>query len=265
MALKSLRLSAVGMLALCWCATPAAADDAVATRFEVFGFAGVHVLTMRSRTDESSGNYSISLEYSTKGLAKLFVDLTTLADVNGRTVDGVAQPAWYQSDSVRNGVARHNRIDYRPDGIVNAAASPAPPDPIAPDRARGTIDNLTAYFRLEHQLASTGSCKLTEHVFDGRHAYDLVFSDEGRQALTPGGGQTFSGPAIGCRMTRRNWPGVVDPEGDEGAQGGTIWYARLVPGDLLVPVRTRMDTQLGVVEGYLAELHGRGVNLDLLH
>jgi hypothetical protein len=265
MALRSLRLTALAMLALCWCAAPASADDAVSSRFEVFGFAGIHVLTMRSRTDESNGNYAVSLEYSTKGLAKLFVDLTTLADVNGHAVDGVARPTWYQSDSVRNGVARHNRIDYRPDGVVNAAATPAPLDPIAPDRTRGTVDNLTAYFRLEHQLAATGSCKLTAHVFDGRHAYDLVFSDEGQQTLAPSGGQMFSGQAIACRMTRRNWPGVVDPEQDEGAQGGTIWYARLVPGDLLVPVRTHMDTQLGVVQGYLAELHGRGVDIDLMH
>jgi hypothetical protein len=37
-----------------------------------------------------------------------------------------------------------------------------------------------------------------------------------------------------------------------------------VPGDLLVPVRMQMDTQLGVVDGFLAELHGRGVNLTLM-
>jgi hypothetical protein len=258
-------VTAFGMLAACWHAAPAAAEEPIATRFEVFGFAGVHVLTMRSRTDDSSGGYTISLEYATEGLAKLFVNLTTLAQVSGRFVDGVAQPLSFRNDSVRNGVARNTRIDYQPDGVVAAAASPAPADPIAPDRMRGSIDNLTAYFRLEHHLAATGSCNLTAHVFDGRHAYDLVFADAGRQMLSPEGGQTYSGEAIACRMTRRLWPGVVDPEQDEGAQGGTIWYARLVPGDLLVPVRTRMDTQLGVVEGYLAELHGRGVDLDLLH
>ena len=31
-----------------------------------------------------------------------------------------------------------------------------------------------------------------------------------------------------------------------------------------VPVRMQMDTQLGVVDGYLAELHGEGVNLMLM-
>jgi len=129
---------------------------------------------------------------------------------------------------------------------------------------RDTVDNLTAYLRLERQLARTGSCALTARVFDGRHAYDLVFADAGRTVLSPAGGQKFSGNAIACRMTRRYPDGIVDSEKDEGAREGTIWYARLVPGDLLIPVRMEMDTQLGVVEGYLAELHGEGVDLTLM-
>jgi hypothetical protein len=263
---RLLQPTAAGLLALWGCVSPAAAADGgpVTTRIEVFGFAGVHVLTMRGRTDEGRGGYAVSISYATEGIAKWFVDLTTRAEVAGRIVDGTPQPLWYRSDTVRNGAPRHNRVDYRPNGGIKAVATPAAPDPIAPARTNGTIDNLTAYFRLERQLATTGSCNMTAHVFDGRHAYDLVFSDVGRQTLTPLGGQNFSGPTIVCHMVRHLWPGVEDAEQDEGAQQGTIWYARLVSGDLMVPVRTRMDTQLGVVEGYLAKLHGRGVSLDLL-
>ena len=32
----------------------------------------------------------------------------------------------------------------------------------------------------------------------------------------------------------------------------------------MVPVRMEYDTAFGVVKGYLAELHGRGVNLHLM-
>ena len=255
------------LLVLCGCAPSAAAADGgpVTTRIEVFGFAGVHVLTMRSRTDEDRDGYAVSISYATEGIAKWFVDLTTQAEVSGRIVDGRPQPLWYRNNTVRNGTRRRNRVEYRPNGVVKAVATPAPPDPIAAARTNGTIDNLTAYFRLQHQLAQTGSCNMTAHVFDGRHAYDLIFSDAGRQTLKPAVGQDFSGPTIVCHMVRHPWPGLDDPEQDEGAQEGTIWYARLIPGDLLVPVRTRMDTQLGIVEGYLAKLHGRGVYLDLLH
>lgn len=242
---------------------PAKADD-ISTRFEVFGFAGIKVLTMHSRTDEDSDRYAVSVDYATKGIASVFVDLRTRAQVAGRLTAASAAPLSFRNDSVRNGVERHNRVTYGPDGSVDGTSVPALSDPVRPATQRGTVDNLTAYFRLERQLGMTGKCALSERVFDGRHGYDLAFSDAGRVALTPAGGQQFSGTAVACHMTRRNWPGFPDPEKNEGARSGTIWYSRLLPGDLMVPIRMQMDTQLGVVEGYLAELHGRGVNLKLM-
>ena len=56
--------------------------------------------------------------------------------------------------------------------------------------------------------------------------------------------------------------GYPNGENDMPRQG-TIWYARLVPGDLLLPVRLKMATGIGTVDGYLAELHGRGKDLRL--
>jgi uncharacterized protein DUF3108 len=241
-------------------ALPAATDDPIATRFEVFGFAGMRVLTLHSKTEETADRYAVSVEFATKGMASVFVDLTTRAQVRGRITANSVQPEMFRNDSRRNGAERHNRVDYRPDGLVDGTSTPPPPDPIPPATVRGSVDNLTAYFRLERQVAHTGSCALTVRVFDGRHGYDLVFSDAGRTTLSPAGGQNFAGETIACRMARREWPGIADTEKDEGARSGTIWYAKLVPGDLLVPVRMQMDTHLGVVDGFLAELHGRGVN-----
>jgi hypothetical protein len=56
------------------------------------------------------------------------------------------------------------------------------------------------------------------------------------------------------------------PEGEqgEGARQGTFWYAPLLPGDVVVPVRMQLETQIGTVDAYLAELHGRGVDLQLM-
>lgn len=251
----------------CWlsaAAAPAMAGDPITTRLEVFGFAGVHVLELRGHTEENDDRYSVSTQFATEGLAKLFVDLTTQAATAGHIIDGVPRPDQFRNDSRRNGIERHTQLEYRRDGSVVAAVQPTPSDPVPPPRTRDTVDNLTAYFRLEHQLAHTGSCALSVRVFDGRHAYDLTFSDAGPQMLAPASGQNFTGPVIACHMERHVWPGVVDPEADEGARSGTIWYGRLIPGDLLIPVRTRMDTQLGVVEGYLAELHAGNVNLTLM-
>jgi|SRR5579864_7305385 len=253
-----------GLLALAAFSTPGLADQRIATRFEVFGFAGMSVLTLRNKTEENGERYAVTIDYATKGMASVFVNLTTHAEARGRLTAGSAQPEWFRNDSRRNGTERHSRVDYRPDGAVDAAATPPAPVPLPVAATNGTVDNLTAYLRLERQLARTGSCASTARVFDGRHAYDLVFEDAGREKLSPAGGQKFSGDAIACSMTRRYPPGISDTEKDEGAQHGTIWYARLLPGDLMVPVRMEMDTQLGMVEGYLAELHGPGVDLMLM-
>lgn len=263
--LRALSLALAGLVLCTRAAAPAGtASGVIATRFEVFGFAGMRVLSLESRTEEMAGHYAISVHYATHGLASLFIDLTTQAEVYGDLVPGSAKPERFREDTRRNGAERHDKVVFRPDGIVVADASPPPPDPPAPAQTRGTVDNLTAYFRLERQLAATGRCALSERVFDGRHRYDLVFTDAGRQKLVPEGGQNFAGETIACHMTRHNRDTYQSAEAQEGARSGTIWYARLVPGDLMVPVRMRLDTQLGTVEGYLAALHGRGVNDKLM-
>jgi hypothetical protein len=263
-ALPPLRGALIGLLVLAASSTSGGAEQRVATRFEVFGFARIGILTLRNQLEEKGERYTITTDYATKGIASVFVNLTTHAEAHGRLTTGSAQPEWFKNDSQRNGTERHSRLDYKPDGAVDTAATPPPQTPVPATIIRGTVDNLTAYHRLERQLARTGSCALTAHVFDGRHAYDLVFRDNGREKLSPSGGQDFSGEAIVCHMTRHYPPGIADAEKDEGAKEGTIWYARLLPGDFLVPVRMEMDTQLGVVEGYLAELHGEGVDLKLM-
>jgi hypothetical protein len=140
---------------------------------------------------------------------------------------------------------------------------PVVADAAAPATARGTVDNLTAYFRLERQLAAKGTCALMVPVFDGRSRYDLIFSDGGKQVISPEGGQKLEGNTIACKMARRIHSAPESEQG-EGARQGTFWYAPLLPGDVVVPVRMQIETQIGTVDAYLAELHGRGVDLQLM-
>jgi hypothetical protein len=264
---KSLSLAAIALVLFgAGLAQSSAAEaDIINTHFVVFGFAGVEVLSMDSRTEEGGGKYAISVDYATKGVAKMFVSLTSRAHVRGRIADGTAQPGWFDRETRRNGVNRVEQVVYRPDGTVEGSSTPPPPTPPKPADERGTVDNLSAYFRLQLQLARTGHCAMTARVFDGRHRYDLVFTDAGHQKLSPDGGQNFTGEAIGCHMKRRLLDnGIPAAEQDEGAHSGTIWYANLVAGDVMVPVRMKLETQLGEVHGYLAELHGKGLNLAMM-
>jgi hypothetical protein len=242
---------------------PASAGDRLSVRVELYGPLGIHVLTLRSTLDRTEERYSATVDFATTGLAGILFEQKTHAVATGRLGRATAYPDTFHNDTVRNGINRRSRVDFLPDGAVNGSSTPPPSTVVPPALTRGTVDNVTAYLRLQRQLAETGKCALTVAVFDGRLRYDLVFADAGRQELSREGGQNFTGSAIACRMTRHNR--FVDAsEQDEGAGQGMFWYASLIPGEVPVPVRMRLQTQLGTVDGYLAELHGPGVDLRLL-
>jgi hypothetical protein len=137
----------------------------------------------------------------------------------------------------------------------------------AADQLRGTVDQLTAFFILERQLARSGSCALVVPVFDGRNRYNIRFTDAGSEMLSPEGRQHFAGQTHVCNVTREDMPEFAgNSSATEGTyRTGKIWYAHLSGGgSQMVPVRMEFDTEFGRVEGYLAELRGRGVDLQFM-
>jgi hypothetical protein len=253
-----------GIFMLAAAIRPAAAEDLVEMSFEGFGPAGIHLITTHTVIEETSAWYKIQGDFSTAGLGALFANVANRSETEGREAGNTPQPVSFDSETARNGVVQHLSVEYRPDGTPSGTATPPPKEPVTPIDARqlpGTVDNLTAYLLLERQLARGGSCALKVPVFDGRHRYDLQFSDAGRHVLSPAGGQNFSGPAQACNMVRNEIGGFyVDKTHEEGAQSGTIWYASLLPGDLAVPVRMKMETEIGDVTIFLSQLRGRGVD-----
>ena len=148
--------------------------------------------------------------------------------------------------------------------MTNASAPPSAGRPllVAAEQTRGTIDQLTAYFLLERQLALRGACALVVPVFDGSGFYNLRFTDLKREMLSADGNQNFAGPSQVCEVVREDI--VVNPDRNEDTyKHGRIWYAQVVAGDRMMPVRMEFDTAFGAVRGYLAELRGRGANLQL--
>jgi hypothetical protein len=249
--------------------TPAAAEDVVEMSFEGFGPAGLHVVTTHTVIEEAPAWYWIQGDFATAGIGALFASVENRSVTQGRQTDDIPRPVTFSSETARNGVVQHLSVEYRADGTPSGSASPPPKEPLTPVAASqlsGTVDNLTAYLLLERQIARGGGCALKVPVFDGRHRYDLAFSDAGRPLLTPSDGQKFSGPTQACRMVRDELGGFfVDKKHEEGAHSGTIWYAaQLLPGDLAVPVRLKMETEIGDVAIYLSQLKGRGVDLRLM-
>jgi hypothetical protein len=246
--------------------------ERIASRVEIYGPAGLHVVTNKTDVEASGDHYSIKADLATQGFAGLFVNIKSHAEVHGKLAGDAVHPESFRSDTVRNGAERHNNVAYAEDGAVTGSSTPAPGEPLKPVTAaqmRGTVDNLTAYFLLERQLAKSGKCALDVPVFDGLERYNLHFTDARREKLSPSGGQRFAGETIVCHMKREEIGGFPkNPKDSEGAREGKIWYARLVPGDVLQAIRMEMETDSGQVSGYLAELHaktqGKGVDLALM-
>src|SRR5437588_640804 len=245
---------------------PAAETDRVFARFEIFGFAGFHLLTNRTTIQQIGDRYAIAMDLDTRGLASVFVDLTSHSEVQGELARNAAHPEAYRADVRRNGAERHYAVDYRRDGTVSNASAPAEagrPFLIASEQIRGTVDQLTAYFVLERQLARGGNCNVVVPVFDGSGFYNLRFTDLKQELLSADSYQTFAGPSRVCEVVREDI--AIEPDRAEDTyKHGRIWYAQVVAGDRIMPVRMEYDTAFGAVKGYLAEVRGRGAKLDLV-
>jgi Protein of unknown function (DUF3108) len=244
---------------------PAAEPERVETRFEIFGFAGLHVLTNRTTVQEHGDRYAIATDLDTRGLASVFVDLTSHSEVHGKLAREALLPEAYRADIRRNGDHHHYGIDYRGDGsVTNVSTPPSTERPffVAAEQVRGTVDQLTAYFLEERQLAQHGTCRIVVPVFDASGLYNLRFTDVKRENLSADRYQNFAGLTQVCEVVREEILANRNTSEDT-YRRGRIWYARLVGGDRAVPVRMEFDTKFGVVTGYLAELRGHGVDLHL--
>lgn len=107
-------------------ATTAAGSNRLEARFEVFGLAGLHVLTNRTTVEQSGDRYAIATDLDTRGLASVFVDLASHSQVSGRLGREVPHPERYRADVRRNGAERYYAVDFRSDGtVVDASTTPS--------------------------------------------------------------------------------------------------------------------------------------------
>jgi hypothetical protein len=244
-------------------ATPANASDRVDLRFEVFGFAGLHILTTQTSAEVTPTGYAIAVNLDTRGIASAFVELHSHSEVFGTLLKQNPQPEAYQSEISRNGTDRDYRLKYLADGnVINTLARPAAQMVnIDPAQLRGTVDQLTAYFLVERQLARTGTCGAVIPVYDGAELYRLRFSDVKDVTLTADSHQNFAGKTRLCEIVRDMI--VANPDRKDGTYDrGRMWYARLLADDRMLPVRMEYDTVFGQVEGYLVDLNTQGGHLN---
>lgn len=143
-------------------AAPAAAEHATFA----FSVAGIKVGTLTMASEQNGGRYEATSRIDTAGLAGMFdffFDGTATGEVRG----GRVQPSQYTATSKSPRALRRTSIGW--EAGVPVRVSVEPPRKSAPEPAKqgGTLDPVSAGFRLFSTAPADAICDVTVDVFDG--------------------------------------------------------------------------------------------------
>ena len=223
---------------------PAVAD----ARLDYQAYAhGLPVLRMRVALALWPGGYQVQLRYRTVGLVGFFYRGGQEDQVAGVWHDGRPAPRLYRADGVWHGTPHRLTMAYddgRPELRTVLPPIRAQREPVPAAAQRGTVDTLSALVDLLRQIASTGGCTDRVRTFDGRRLSVIAARDAGTTVLPRRSGAVFAGPALRCDFTGRMLAGFLygQQQHDSRPLHGSAWFAPLVPGGPLWPVRLRFQT-----------------------
>src|SRR5579863_503909 len=96
-------------------AARAAESEGVELRYEMFGFAGIHIATNRTTLRVAGNSYAVAVDVESRGALSIFVGLTTHSEVIGTLTDQGAHPRSYRGVVRRNGVEVRSWVNYPTD------------------------------------------------------------------------------------------------------------------------------------------------------
>jgi uncharacterized protein DUF3108 len=166
---------------------PAQALGPLTLRYDVYA-RGFAVLSLDFRLDESAAAYEVAGIVRTQGVLGAVSDFTLRTESRGAIAADKLRPSVHDNSSHARRKERRAHLDFRHDGSVVTALSPADdPDHKLPtaEEVVGTVDPLTAILAIGQVVAQTGSCRAKVPVFDGRRRYDLVLADDGAERPVP--------------------------------------------------------------------------------
>lgn len=144
-------------------ALPAAAEEA---RFD-FSVSGIKIGTLEMGSDASGDRYTASSKIETSGLVSVFANFFFDGTASGSLKGSRVVPSSYDATSKSPRALRRTEIDWK--GGTPVRVSVEPPRSSAPDPATqaGTLDPVSAGFRLLRSVPTTALCNTTVDVFDG--------------------------------------------------------------------------------------------------
>jgi len=151
-------------LALAVAALPVRAEQAT---FD-FSIAGIRVGALSLVSEQTGDSYSAASRIDTAGIVGIFADFFFDGTSSGTlTREGRVVPVRFDATSKSPRALRHSRIDWERGTPVRVSVEP--PRSTAPDPAAqtGTLDPVSAGFRLFRAAPPESICATTVDVFDG--------------------------------------------------------------------------------------------------
>lgn len=239
-------------------AAPASAET-INARYEIYT-GGFNALGIQARAAVEAEAYGVDVSLKTGGFIDWLLRFSQKIEARGKTGNSVS-PSLYATDGTFFGTRRSIRLDYRPDGRIEAHLFPPDDDidrtPVTDEMKVGTIDPVSAFIAFNRMGASGGSpCNGRVPVFDGRRRFDIIFEDDGPGVVEKSHYSVFSGPALRCKFQMERIGGFQkNPRFNPNTPRISILYiARFGDPGLWLPVRLESDSTFGNVVGHIVEI-----------
>ena len=169
---KSSILIALGLVVAA--ALPARAEVA---SFD-FSIAGIRIGAMTMESDAEGNSYGARSRIDTAGIVGFFADFFFDGSATGNVSgNGQVVPARYDATSKSPRAERTTAIDWKSGTPIKVSVEP--PRSTAPDPAAqgGTLDPVSAGFRLLRTMPAAAVCDTTVRVFDGSRLSQLQLAE----------------------------------------------------------------------------------------
>jgi Protein of unknown function (DUF3108) len=245
---QTTRVWIVSILAAALVALTAAAAGAepLVLHYEAFA-AGLPIVALDFRVEESGSGYAVDGHIRTVGLLRAFYRVELRAESQGAVAGEAMHPRVHEQVLTTQGKDRVAHLEYPGDGSVTARLVPPEdsgrPKP-TPQQTVDTLDPLSTVLAIGHALVGAGRCAGRFPVFDGRRRYDIVLSDEEGAHAPPKEGATLRCRAQAIKIAGFSFDQDYQPH----TNNGHVWLAPPRPGSPPLPVRIEFDGSWGLID-----------------
>ncbi len=251
------------LFACCLLASASARAEDAAVQAAYAGYAkGLNLFDIDLAVTLRPADYRLRVAFRLVGVLGALVHADGATVVDGRFAGGGALPRELFSSGQFRGAPHVTQIDWRDGSPKVTQMLPVETDrESVPDSEQAhTIDALSAIALVLHRVNETGTCEAAARTFDGVRLAEFAARTAGTETLAPTGRSSFQGQALRCDVTGRMTGGFMR-DGDQTElrrpKQGSAWFARLQPGQPLIPVRIVFYTEEGSPSAtlYLAPPH----------